>query len=96
MPNPNDKIVPLSPEAKLELACAKATCPFIGGAIVTGRLAVRNELQHPLASIDDVRHLGNEGGGDLGELLAMFASGNHALMRNDAGELVSPVPEGLF
>lgn len=41
--------------------------------------------------------MGNEGGGDLGDLLAFFAAGNHALMRNSSGSaLDTPVPVGLF
>lgn len=30
------------------------------------------------AGIEDVRRLGNEGDGDLGDLLVFFATGNHA------------------
>jgi len=59
-------------------------------------LAVRGEAGNPLASIEDVRELGNSGGGDLGEVLALFARGNHALMRGPAGRLDSKVPDGLF
>ena len=49
-----------------------------------------------MASIEDVRRLGNSGGGDLGDLLVMFASGNHAFMRGDDGKLSKKVPNGLF
>jgi hypothetical protein len=49
-----------------------------------------------LASIEDVRRLGNSGGGDLGDLLVTFASGNHAFMRGEDGKLNKKVPNGLF
>jgi len=49
-----------------------------------------------LASIEDVRRLGNSGGGDLGDLLVMFASGNHAFMRGDDGKLSEKAPNGLI
>jgi hypothetical protein len=49
-----------------------------------------------LASIEDVRRLGNSGGGDLGDLLVRFASGNHAFMRGEDGKLNKKVPIGLF
>ena len=61
-----------------------------------GRLTVRNDLENPLASIEDIKNLGNSGGGDLGDLLVSFASGNHALMRGDSGRLDASVPSGLF
>jgi len=74
----------------------KAACPFIGSAVAQGKLAVRNDAKDPLASIEDVRRLGNTGGGDLGDLLAVFASGNHAFMQGDSGKLDKRVPSGLF
>jgi hypothetical protein len=74
----------------------KITCPFLGSAVHQNILAVRGDAGNPLASIEDVRQLGNSGGGDLGEVLALFASGNHALMRGAAGRLDSKVPDGLF
>ena len=89
-------VVELSAETKLELVRTKATCPFIGSVIAEGLLPVRNDARNPLASIDDLRTLGNQEHGDLGELLAMFAAGNHAFMRDGAGQLVIPVPDGLF
>lgn len=49
-----------------------------------------------MASIEDVRRVGNSGGGDLGDLLVMFASGNHAFMRGDDGKLSKKVSNGLF
>ena len=93
--NPN-KPVELSNDEKALLVEKKATCPFIGSAVAQGKLAVRNNANNPLASIEDVRRLGNTGGGDLGDLLVLFASGNHALMRSDSGKLDKPVPSGLF
>lgn len=74
----------------------KATCPFLGAAVATNALPVRNDANNPLASIDDVVQLGNSGGGDLGRILALFASGNHALMRGPSGKLDRDVPHGLF
>ena len=91
-----EKVVELSDEARLELIRSKATCPFIGSAIAAGILPVRNNAENPLASIEDVRALGNQHQGSLGDVLAMFAAGNHAFMRDGAGQLLSPVPDGLF
>ena len=93
--NPN-KPVDLSGEENALLVEKKATCPFIGSAVAQGKLPVRNDAKDPLASIEDVRRLGNTGGGDLGDLLVLFASGNHALMRSDSGKLDKSVPSGLF
>jgi hypothetical protein len=74
----------------------KVTCPFVGSAVAEGRLLVRNTLDNPLASIEDLRALGNSGGGDLGDLLVLFASGNHAFMRGRADALDTRAPDGLF
>lgn len=93
--DPN-KVVALSDDEKALLVVRKATCPFIGSAVAEGNLAVRNSAHSPLASIEDVRRLGNSGGGDLGDLLVLFASGNHAFMQGDAGKLDKLVPSGLF
>ena len=93
--NPN-KLVNLSGDEKALLVERKATCPFIGSALAQGKLPVRNDAKDPLASIEDVRRLGNTGGGDLGDLLVLFASGNHGFMRGDSGKLDKPVPGGLF
>jgi hypothetical protein len=79
-----------------EIVNKKATCPFIGSAIATHCLAVRNEPTNPLASIEEVRALGNTGGGDLGDLLVLFATGNHAFMRGPDGQLNLKTPDGLF
>jgi hypothetical protein len=86
----------LSSDERTRLVEDKATCPFIGSAIAQGRLPVRNDAPAPLASVEDVRKLGNTGGGDLGEVLALFASGNHAFMLGESGTLDTPVPGGLF
>ena len=93
--NPN-KPVELSGDEKALLVEKKATCPFIGSAVAQGKLPVRNDANNPLASIEDIRRLGNTGGGDLGDLLVLFASGNHGLMRSDSGKLDKSVPTGLF
>ena len=93
--NPN-KPVELSGDEKALLVEKKATCPFIGSAVAQGKLPVRNDANNPLASIEDIRRLGNTGGGDLGDLLVLFASGNHGLMRSDSGKLDKSVPSGLF
>ena len=93
--NPN-KLVELGADEKALLVERKATCPFIGSAVVQGELPVRNNTKDPLASIEDVRRLGNTGGGDLGDLLVLFASGNHAFMLGDSAKLDKPVPSGSF
>ena len=91
-----NKAVELSVDEKDQLVERKATCPFIGSAVAEGKLAVRCSAENPLASIGDVERLGNSGGGDLGDLLALFAAGNHAFMRGDSGKLDKEVPSGLF
>jgi hypothetical protein len=93
--DPN-KLVEFSGDEKALLVERKAACPFIGSAIAQGELPVRNDAKDPLASIEDVRRLGNTGGGDLGDLLVLFASGNHAFMQGDSGKLDKSVPSGLF
>ncbi len=89
-------IVAISADVKSQIVQTKATCPFIGTAVSTGDLPVRNDADNPLASVDDVRALGNTGGGDLGELLQLFATGNHLLMRGSQGRLDTKAPAGLF
>lgn len=86
----------LAPEVLAAIVEKKATCPFVGSAIATRFLPVRNEHTNPLASIEDVRALGNTGGGDLGDQLVLFATGNHAFMRGSEGELNQKAPDGLF
>ena len=92
----NDNIVNLSDAEKTLVVEKKATCPFIAGAVNTDLLPVRNNAKDPLAAIEDVRKLGNTGGGDLGDLLKHFATGNHAFMRGDDGRLSKEVPDDLF
>jgi len=89
-------VIELSDRQRDGIVQAKATCPFIGGAVAIGRLPVRNDAGNPLADVEDVRKLGNSGGGDLGDLLVIFAKGNHAFMRGASGKLDQPAPEGLF
>src|SRR5262245_61333565 len=86
----------ITDEATDRLVRTKVTCPFLGSAVHQKFLAVRGDADNPLASIEDVRRLGNSGGGDLGDLLAKLASGNHAFMRGDDGKLNKKVSNGLF
>ncbi len=86
----------LDPETRTRVIEIKITCPFLGSAANQERLTILGEAGNPLASIEDVRKLGNTGGGDLGDLLVLFAQGNHAFMRNGSGVLDTPVPPGLF
>lgn len=74
----------------------KATCPFIGTAVMTKELPIRNSVNQPLASIEDVVTLGNSGGGDLGKVLKVFAMNNHKFMPDDAGNLTAKVPSNHF
>src|SRR5215469_7851955 len=89
-------VLQLSATFLSEIVEKKATCPFLGTAVATSSLPVRNEATNPLASIEDVRRLGNTGGGDLGDLLVLFAAGNHAFMRGVSGRLDQRVPDGMF
>ena len=86
----------LTDQARRALVEKKAACPFLGSAIATGILPVRNDEARPLASIDDVVGLGNSGGGNLGEVLKIFAQGNHAFMPGPSGALDQTVPPGYF
>jgi hypothetical protein len=84
-------------ETRTRIIETKITCPFLGSAVNEERLSILGEADNPLASIEDVRRLGNTGGGDLGDLLVLFAEGNHAFMRSGSGvALNTPVPPGLF
>jgi len=92
----SDQLV-LDPQTRNGVVETKVACPFLGSAVTQEFLSVRGTATNPLAAIADVRRLGNEGGGNLGDLLAFFAAGNHALMRNDTGDaLDQPAPAGLF
>lgn len=93
--DPNN-LVDLTNDEIALLIQKKVTCPFVGSAVAQRELSIRNSANKPLASIEDVRSLGNTGGGDLGDLLVHFASGNHAYMSDDSGKLDTPVPSGLF
>jgi hypothetical protein len=92
-----DNALTLDPELRDRMVETKVTCPFLGSLVHQELLSVRGATDNPLADIEDVRRLGNEGGGDLGDLLAFFAAGNHGLMRNNSGSaLDTPVPAGMF
>jgi hypothetical protein len=88
--------VALQDNEKDQLVETMITCPFVGSAVAEGKLTVRNSADDPLASIEDVRDLANTAGGDLGDLLALFAAGNHAFMRDRSGRLDQPAPSGFF
>src|SRR4030095_7344534 len=88
--------ISLGEQEREQMVRSKVTCPFLGPAVATHQLPVRGDARNPLASIEDIRALGNSGGGDLGDLLVLFAKGNHAFMRGPAGQLTAPVPAGLF
>lgn len=89
--------VELSDTQRSEVVQKKTTCPFIGAGVATGKLPVRNSAEKPLANIDDVVKLGNTGkGSDLGDLLKVFAEGNHAFMPGMSGNLDLRVPNGTL
>ena len=92
----NTEPVALSTETKGALVRLKGTCPFIGSAMATEALPIRNSADQPLAKIDDVVKLGNSGGGILGQVLKLFATGNHAKMMGASGKLDREVPPGTF
>jgi hypothetical protein len=92
----DDTLIELSEVERAMVVEKKATCPFIGAAVAQDHLKVRNDAKNPLAGVEDVRRLGNTGGGHLGEVLVLFANGNHGLMRGDSGELSKRVPNDLF
>jgi hypothetical protein len=88
------RILDLAPDVLKKLVDSKITCPFLGSGVSMGELTVRNAAANPLLSREEVRKLGNSGGGDLGDLLAdIFAYGNHSLMRGLTGQLDTPVPD---
>src|SRR5258706_9224191 len=91
-----DQLV-INAQVRDQMVETKITCPFLASAVHQELLGVRGDINGPLARIEDVRALGNKGGGDLGHVLALFASGNHALMRGDGGlKLEKRAPVGLF
>ena len=51
-----NKVVGLSGYEKDLLVEKRRSCPFIGSAVAQGKLAVRNNVKNPLASIEDVRN----------------------------------------
>jgi hypothetical protein len=88
---------PLDCEVRDQIAKTKVTCPFLGSVVHQELLRIRGDSINRLADIEDVRALGNTGSGDLGNLLAVFAAGNHALMRRRSGDtLDTQVPTGMF
>ena len=92
-----EDVLTLEADAREEIVRTRVTCPFLGSLVHQELLRVRGVAGNPLAGIEDVRRLGNEGGGDLGDLLVFFATGNHAFMRGSSGfALDAPVPAGLF
>lgn len=93
----NTRPAELTEAARTGVAQKKATCPFIASGVKSGALPVRNSAEKPLASIEDVAKLGNTGkGSDLGELLKLFAQGNHGFMPGMSGKMDMPVPPGHF
>jgi hypothetical protein len=93
----SENALTLDPQTRDRMVETKVTCPFLGSLVHQNLLAVRSAPDNPLAAIDEVRLRGNEGGGDLGDLLVFFATGNHALMRGSSGlALDAPVPAVLF
>jgi len=96
MNDDHNEVAELSDDERTLVVEKKATCPFIGAAVAQRHLPIQNGAEDPLARIEDVKRMGNTGGGHLGEILVLFASGNHARMRGESGELNKPVPDGLF
>ena len=99
MPNQPPTTAPLQLTAaeRNEIAVRKATCPFLGSAVASGLLPVRNDVAQPLVSIEDVVKLGNTGkDSDLGNLLRIFCEGNHAFMPGTSGALDQPVPPNML
>lgn len=96
MGEPSSHPVMLDDDTRRRLAERQATCPFVGSLVAKGVLPVCNGADAPLAHLEDLRALGNSGGGDLGDLLVLFAAGNHAFMDDGSGHLGRSVPTGLF
>jgi hypothetical protein len=95
MRDPHQK-VELSVEEKELVVNKKAACPFIASAVNEDQLRVLHDARDPLASIEEVRRLGNTGGGNLGNVLVRFARGNHRFGRGDSGRLNRELPGDLF
>lgn len=93
---PSTQPVPLTQPQLEGLVKVKVRCPFMGPAVASGELPVRNSAEKPLAKIDDIASLGNTGGGDLGRVLAFFAGGNHTKMPGASGKLDTQVPTGTM
>jgi hypothetical protein len=92
-----DNALTLDPQTRDKLVETKVTCPFLGSLVHQDLLALRDAPDNPLAAIEEVRARGNQGGGDLGDLLVFFATGNHAFMRGSSGlALDAAAPAGLF
>ncbi|NBW82100.1 hypothetical protein EBR21_10155 [bacterium] len=79
-----------------KIAEKHATCPFVGSAVAEGKLPVQKSVDNPLALKEDLKNLGNSGGGDLGVVLLAFAEGNHTLMLGKSGKMDTPAPAGMF
>ncbi len=79
-----------------QLVERRATCPFVGSAVMDGTLAFQGPADAPVAAIGAVRALGDTGGGRLGSVLAFFARANHGFGAGSDGRLTSPLPVTLF
>ena len=58
--DPNS-VLTLTDQVSDQLVRRKVTCPFLGSAVHQKFLAVRGDAENTLASIEDVRRLGNGG-----------------------------------
>jgi hypothetical protein len=56
---------------------------FLGSMVASGQLKVQGTLENPHAKLDDIEAIGNSANpdGQFGELLRMFATGNHGFDR---------------
>lgn len=62
------------------IAQTKATCPFLGSVVKSGVLPVSGSVARPIARIQDIQRIGNTPSDQgFGQLLAMFALGNHGI-----------------
>jgi hypothetical protein len=92
-------LLQLSASERAEIAVKKATCPFIGSIVKSGKLPVYGTKWAPLAKVSDVQDLGNTGSGSsLGNVLALFANGNHELepATEASTKLDKSTPVGYF